>query len=117
LDKYIRAKFADDSELWDGKTFSDWFDQALRKTDSPEFISILANYLKSKDFVSGLTGYKVGVDTEVETLKVRRFLEVVEYLVNQISLIGDEVILKGERLTAWKYWKTVITNACYERNR
>lgn len=93
LDKYIRAKFADDSELWDGKTFSDWFDQALRKTDSPEFISILANYLKSKDFVSGLTGYKVGVDTEVETLKVRRFLEVVEYLVNQISLIGDEVIL------------------------
>ena len=93
LDKYIRAKFADDSELWDGKTFPDWFDQALRTTDSPEFVSILANYLKSKDFVSGLTGYKVGVDTEVETLKVRRFLEVVEYLVNQISLIGDEVIL------------------------
>ena len=87
------VKQVPDTVLWDGKTFSDWFDQALRTTDSPEFVSILANYLKSKDFVSGLTGYKVGVDTEVETLKVRRFLEVVEYLVNQISLIGDEVIL------------------------
>jgi len=93
LDKYIRAKFADDSDLWDGHAFKDYLDQALRTTDSPEFVSLLANYLKSKDFVSGLSGYKVGKDTEVETLKVRRFLEVVEYLVNQISLIGDEVIL------------------------
>lgn len=93
LDKYIRAKFADDSDLWDGHVFKDYLDQALRTTDSPEFVSLLANYLKSKDFVSGLSGYKVGKDTEVETLKVRRFLEVVEYLVNQISLIGDEVIL------------------------
>ena len=87
------VKQVPDTVLWDGKTFPDWFDQALRTTDSPEFVALLANYLKSKDFASGLTGYKVGVDTEVETLKVRRFLEVVEYLVNQISLIGDEVIL------------------------
>ena len=93
MDKYIRAKFPCDSDLWDGHAFKDYLDQALRTTDSPEFVSLLANYLKSKDFVSGLSGYKVGKDTEVETLKVRRFLEVVEYLVNQISLIGDEVIL------------------------
>lgn len=93
LDKYIRAKFADDSELWDGKTFPDWFDQALRTTDSPEFVALLASYLKSKDFASGLTGYKVGVDTEVETLKVRKRFWAEEYILNQISLIGDEVIL------------------------
>lgn len=91
---YLEEKIkAGDSDQWSGHAFKDYLDQALRTTDSPEFVSLLANYLKSKDFVSGLSGYKVGKDTEVETLKVRRFLEVVEYLVNQISLIGDEVIL------------------------
>lgn len=87
------VKQVPDSVLWNSHVFKDYLDQALRTTDSPEFVSLLASYLKSKDFVSGLSGYKVGEDTEVETLKVRRFLEVVEYLVNQISLIGDEVIL------------------------
>ena len=93
LDKYIRAKFADDSELWNGHIFKNYLDQALRTTDSPEFVSLLASYLKSKDFASGLTGYKVGVDTEVETLKVRGQFWAEEYILNQISLIGDEMIL------------------------
>lgn len=93
LDKYIRVKFADDSVLWDGGAFNDYLDQAVRTMDSPEFVSLLANYLKSKDFTSGLAGYKVGVDTEVETLKIRKWLEAGEYILNQVSLIGDEVIL------------------------
>lgn len=93
LDKYIRVKFADDSVLWDGRAFNDYLDQAVRTMDSPEFVSLLANYLKSKDFTSGLAGYKVGVDTEVETLKIRKWLEAGEYILNQVSLIGDEVIL------------------------
>ena len=73
--------------------FADYLDQGLRTMDSPEFVSLLANYLKSKDFSSGLTGYKVGIETEVEVLKVRKFFEATEYLLNQISLVGDEVIL------------------------
>lgn len=73
--------------------FSDYLDQSLRTMDSPEFVSLLASYLKSKDFVSGLTGYKVGVDTEVKTLKVRGQFWAEEYILNQISLIGDEAIL------------------------
>lgn len=93
LDKYIRVKFADDSVLWNGRAFNDYLDQAVRTMDSPEFVSLLANYLKSKDFTSGLAGYKVGVDTEVETLKIRKWLEAGEYILNQVSLIGDEVIL------------------------
>lgn len=87
------VKQVPDTVLWDGKTFSDWLDQALRTTDSPEFVALLASYLKSKDFASGLTGYKVGVDTEVETLKVRKRFWAEEYILNQISLIGDEFIL------------------------
>ena len=93
LDKFIRAKFADDSKLFDKHAWEDWFNQALRTTDTPEFVAILANYLKSGDFASGLTGYKVGVDSEFETLKLRKWLEAAEYLLNQISLVGDEVIL------------------------
>ena len=73
--------------------FADYLNQALRTTDSPEFVSLIANCLKSIDFVSGLTGYKVGVDTEVKTLKVRDKFWAEEYILNQISLIGDEVIL------------------------
>ena len=83
------VKQVPDTVLWDGKTFSDWLDQALRTTDSAEFVALLASYLKSKDFASGLTGYKVGVDTEVETLKVRKRFWAEEYILNQISLICD----------------------------
>lgn len=93
LDKFIRAKLADDSELWAGHQFPDYLNQALRTTDSPEFVSLLSGYLKSTDFASGLAGYKVGVDSEFETLKLRKWLEAAEYLLNQISLVGDEVIL------------------------
>lgn len=68
-------------------------DQPVRTTDDVRFKSLIANYLKSIDFASGLTGFKVGADTEVETLKVRKQLWAEEYILNQISLIGDEVIL------------------------
>ena len=91
---YLGEKIkAGDSDLWAGHHFSDYLNQALRTTDTPEFVAILANYLKSVDFASGLTGYKVGVDSEFETLKLRKWLEAAEYLLNQISLVGDEVIL------------------------
>ncbi len=73
--------------------YQGWVDQPLRTFDPVQFNSVIADYLKSKDFASGLTGFKVGEDTEVETLKVRGQFWAEEYILNQISLIGDEVIL------------------------
>ena len=93
LDKYIRAKIADNSDLWDNHAFQDYLDQAVRSSDPVQFKSVIADYLKSKDFASGLTGFKVGEDTEVGTLKVRGQFWAEEYILNQISLIGDEFIL------------------------
>lgn len=93
LDQFIRAKFADDSLLWDGHKFADYLNQPVRDFDEVKFKRVIANYLKSIDFASGLTGYKVGVDSEFETLKLRKWLEASEYLLNQISLVGDEVLL------------------------
>lgn len=73
--------------------YQGWVDQPVRTSDPVEFKSIIASYLKSRDFASGLTGFKVGEDTEVETLKVRGQFWAEEYILNQISLIGDEAIL------------------------
>lgn len=84
-----KSLFATWVEAWRVK----WFDQKLHTYDPVEFKSIIASYLKSRDFASGLTGFKVGEDTEVETLKVRGQFWAEEYILNQISLIGDEAIL------------------------
>ncbi|MFR1242758.1 MAG: hypothetical protein ACLSDJ_16820, partial [Butyricimonas faecihominis] len=96
LNDKIKALYADsagDSELFKGHKWEDYFDQPVRTSDPVEFKSIIASYLKSRDFASGLTGFKVGEDTEVETLKVRGQFWAEEYILNQISLIGDEAIL------------------------
>ena len=92
----IKALYADnagDSELFEGHSWKDYFDQPLRTFDPVKFKSVIADYIKSIDFASGLTGFKAGVDAEFETLKLRKWLEAAEYLLNQISLVGDEVIL------------------------
>ncbi|WP_303327902.1 hypothetical protein [Butyricimonas paravirosa] len=75
------------------KELARYLDQPVHTYDPVQFKNIIADYLKSIDFASGLTGYKVGVDTEVETLKVRKRFWAEEYILNQISLIGDEFIL------------------------
>ena len=96
LNDKIKALYADsagDSELFKGHKWEDHFDQPVHTYDPVQFKNIIADYLKSIDFASGLTGYKVGVDTEVETLKVRKRFWAEEYILNQISLIGDEFIL------------------------
>lgn len=91
---YLGEKIkAGDSDLWAGHHFADYLNQPVRTTDPVKFKSVIADYLMSIDFASGLTGFKVGVETEVDILKVRKFFAAAEYLLNQISLVGDEVIL------------------------
>lgn len=100
------------------KELARYLDQPVHTYDPVQFKNIIADYLKSIDFASGLTGYKVGVDTEVETLKVRKRFWAEEYILNQISLIGDEFILteggqvdEVERLEGGLYRVTLSENS------
>lgn len=62
LDKYIRAKFADDSTLWDGNAFDDYLDQAVKRDSSVRFKDItLSGKLLSDDFLAGALGTGFGI--------------------------------------------------------
>ena len=95
LDKYIRAKFADDSTLWDGNAFDDYLDQAVKRDSDVQFRSF-----KSANFKVGSLGAGVGManDDEFQTdkLLVRKIMFVLEMMVQRMRFqLGQNMLTPG----------------------
>ncbi|WP_286777003.1 hypothetical protein, partial [Sphingobacterium sp. UBA2074] len=81
------ADYAYDSDKWDGKQFADYIDQPVRINDDVRHQSI-----STPAFVSGATGsgWKLFADgsAEVDSLTVRKSLNVVQLVVREITGTG-----------------------------
>lgn len=92
----IKAGMSDDSVKWNGHSFDDYIDQPLRKTDSPEFLSLIVKILTSKEFQSGALGhgFRIAVDDnghsslEIDEITVRKAMKVAELVIQQITHQG-----------------------------
>ncbi|MEG0107608.1 MAG: hypothetical protein RR705_01985, partial [Lachnospiraceae bacterium] len=68
-----------------------WTDQKLFLSSDVQFKSVIANFLRSKDYAPGMLGYKIGEDSELRSLIIRSFLEVPELRYNRVDItIGDK---------------------------
>ena len=88
----VESDCADDSVLWDGHGFDDYVDQPVRHDDDVEFRSVSAQDIHTQGFVSGMeSGTGAGVDAdgnaEVESLRVRSFMEVYELNYNRLNAL------------------------------
>lgn len=97
----VKAGYADDADMWDGKHFNDYLDQPVKKDDSVEFEKVTFGALQSKGFVdAGMSGKGFGVtkdangNTVVTTdiLQVRKKAEFYELVINQTTFeLGETV--------------------------
>jgi len=88
----VKSDYADDSDLWDGHDFDDYMDQPVRRNDDVEFRSVASEDFHTRGFVSDMeTGVGAGIDadgnTEVESLRVRSFMEVYELIYNRLNAL------------------------------
>lgn len=105
----VKAGFADkagDSEKWNGKTFDDYLDQSVRKTDAVEHKSVtVAESVTSKNFrKGGFSGSGFGLYTdangnavaEVDILKARKEAVFNTAVINQVTFqVGATVFSNG----------------------
>lgn len=100
----IIAGAATDTELWFGHRWDDYMDQPVRTTDVVQFAKVIAAIMQSPDFASGINdgiGWKLGQygDAELESLTLRRFLEVPELRYNRTSVeVGNKWTAPGSGL-------------------
>lgn len=91
----LKSDYAKDSDQWDGRQFDDFINQPLRKTDAVTFLSVVADTVNSKGYVSGFTGtgYKINPDgsAEFDKLTVRKELNVSVLNVREITGSGGSI--------------------------
>lgn len=94
----VKSGFADmahDSNLWMGKRFSDYLDQALRSTDVVSFLKVLASTLATPDFVDSMisgrgTAILPNGRLQTDRLEVRGSMTVMDLLINEIHAMAGE---------------------------
>lgn len=90
------ADHAADADTWAKHAFPDYIDQALRRSDIVEFAKVVAAVMQSPDFASGVNlgkGWQIAPSgaAELESLTLRRFLEVPELRYNRVSVeVGNK---------------------------
>ncbi|RAJ35385.1 phage tail protein [Pedobacter cryoconitis] len=108
----LKADYAKDSDQWDGRHFDDFISQPVRKTDAVTFLSVVADTVNSKGYVSGFTGtgYKINPDgsAEFDNLTVRKELNVNVLNVREITGSGGSIAITNVAKI-----KTVTDNADY----
>lgn len=108
----LKADYAKDSDQWDGRHFDDFISQPVRKTDAVTFLSVVADTVNSKGYVSGFTGtgYKINPDgsAEFDNLTVRKELNVNVLNVREITGGGGSIAITNVAKI-----KTVTENADY----
>ena len=98
----VRSGYADDAahaadaDTWMKHAFVDYIDQALRTTDPVQFAKVIAALVQSPDFSSGINlgkGWRIDSSgaAELDSLSLRRFLEVPELRYNRTSVeVGNK---------------------------
>ncbi|MET4142778.1 phage tail protein [Pedobacter sp. UYP1] len=93
----LKADYAKDSDQWDGRHFDDFMNQPVRKTDAVTFLSVVADTVNSKGYVSGFTGtgYKINPDgsAEFDNLTVRKELNVNVLNIREITGSGGSIAI------------------------
>lgn len=94
VEPYIYKKIkAGDADKWDGHAFGDYIDQPLRTGDDVRFKTVIGSF-RTPEFVGGMTGLGGRIDehgdAEMQSLKLRGFLEVPELRYNRVEIsMGD----------------------------
>ncbi|MCI7292934.1 MAG: hypothetical protein MR565_03630 [Butyricimonas virosa] len=107
LDKYIRAKFADDSKLFDKHAWEDWFNQALRTFDDVKFKS-----LRSTEFETKVKGWIIDAmgDAEFRKLILREGFKTADFIPGVVGsgtgMVGTEDFTTG-KLTVRNYMEVM----------
>lgn len=94
VEPYIYKKIkAGDADKWDGNAFGDYMNQPLRTGDDVRFKTVIGSF-RTPEFVGGMTGLGGRIDehgdAEMQSLKLRGFLEVPELRYNRVEIcMGD----------------------------
>ena len=94
VEPYIYKKIkAGDADKWDGHAFGDYMIQPLRTGDDVRFKTAIGSF-RTPEFVGGMTGLGGRIDehgdAEMQSLKLRGFLEVPELRYNRVEIsMGD----------------------------
>lgn len=94
VEPYIYKKIkAGDADKWDGHAFGDYINQPLRTGDDVRFKTVIGSF-RTPEFVGGMTGLGGRIDehgdAELQSLKLRGFLEVPELRYNRVEIsMGD----------------------------
>ena len=94
VEPYIYKKIkAGDADKWDGHAFGDYMNQPLRTGDDVRFKTVIGSF-RTPEFVGGMTGLGGRIDehgdAEMQSLKLRGFLEVPELRYNRVEIsMGD----------------------------
>ena len=105
VEPYIYKKIkAGDADKWDGHAFGDYIDQPLRTGDDVRFKTVIGSF-RTPEFVGGMTGLGGRIDehgdAEMQSLKLRGFLEVPELRYNRVEIsMGDDWSAAGGGLIA-----------------
>ena len=105
VEPYIYKKIkAGDADKWDGNAFGDYMNQPLRTGDDVRFKTVIGSF-RTPEFVGGMTGLGGRIDehgdAEMQSLKLRGFLEVPELRSNRVEIsIGDDWSAAGGGLIA-----------------
>lgn len=105
VEPYIYKKIkAGDADKWDGHAFGDYMNQPLRTGDDVRFKTVIGSF-RTPEFVGGMTGLGGRIDehgdAEMQSLKLRGFLEVPELRSNRVEIsIGDDWSAAGGGLIA-----------------
>lgn len=105
VEPYIYKKIkAGDADKWDGHAFGDYINQPLRTGDDVRFKTVTGSF-RTPEFVGGMTGLGGRIDehgdAELQSLKLRGFLEVPELRYNRVEIsMGDDWSAAGGGLIA-----------------
>lgn len=103
-DEATHASMADDSGLWQGHSWDDWMDQAVRKGDSVEHVEVCTGSVRSLgQWTDGLlgNGYRLWEDKSgvshltIDKLTVRQTMVVLELLIEKIRSVGGQIVVSA----------------------
>lgn len=103
-DEAAHASMADDSVQWQGHSWDDWMDQAVRKSDSVEHAEVCTGSVRSVgQWTDGLlgNGYRLWEDESgvtnltLDRLTVRQTMVVLELLIEKIRSVGGQIVVSA----------------------
>jgi hypothetical protein len=88
-DESAHASRADDASQWSGHEFDDYVDQPVRMEDKVSFLEVRSKGFRTEEYLQGSKGAAVDEagNAELESLRVRSFMEVYELIYNRLNAL------------------------------